>query len=620
VFWHTRIELTMEKPSRTITADYIQQFSELAGPLHSKSDGMQDGAMKFTRHIIDDRLIYRIWTRCVAYGSLLLVIILTVFLFQPSHWVVLKPDALFQKIIDSIMLICLATLQIFLLLGTYMSTRSTLRAKNPVPMVPPKGLRVALATTRAPGEPIKLVKQTLLAARKVHYEQGTVDVWLLDETRSKSLERLCEELGVYYFSRKNVAAWNILLARRGFFKRVKDADNEEGSRLAAKTKHGNFNAWGRSLEGDRYDIIAGIDTDQIPQPNFLERLLGYFNDPDVAYVVGPQVYANYQHGLQGLVTRWADSQASFFQSTIQRAANASSSAMLVGTNYAVRSQALSQVKGFYPCITEDLATGIAIQSNHNPKTGNHWKSVYTPDVLALGEGPSFWGPYFTQQWRWAAGAFDATHKLFGSIIKNLSAKARVHYLLILLFYPIAALTWLFGVLSSLLYVFTGASAITVSWNQFISLYLMSSVLQLGAYFWNHRGDVSPFTLPGSYGIPGMVITSLTVPIYLSALFGMAFGRSVSFVVTKKGSKANPDWFKTFALQLEWAALLIVGLLFGLAHHHNNAAMLVWLSLQLAVCLVPLALGLPPAIQQRWKSKARVNTQGRLWGLARSSNA
>jgi cellulose synthase/poly-beta-1,6-N-acetylglucosamine synthase-like glycosyltransferase len=611
----------MKKSSHRISKEYIRLFSELAGPLHSVEDGMSDGAMRFTRHIIDDRLIYRIWTRCVAYGSMLLVIALTIFLFQPGNWVVFKPGAIFQKVIDSVMLVLLASLQLFLLVGTYMSTRSTLRAKNPVPMEPPKDLRVALATTRAPGEPIKMVKKTLLAARNVHYDNGQVDVWLLDETRSKALERICDDLGVYYFSRKNVAAWNIILARQGFFRRAKNINNEE-NRLSAKTKHGNFNAWGRSLRGDRYDIIAGIDTDQIPQPNFLERLLGYFNDPDVAYVVGPQVYVNYKTGLQGLVTRWADSQASFFQSTIQRAANDSHSAMLVGTNYAVRSQALAQVKGFYPCITEDLATGIAIQSNRNAKTGNHWKSVYTPDVLALGEGPSFWGPYFTQQWRWAAGAFDASHRLFGSVIKNLSPKARIHYLLILLFYPIAALTWLTGVLSSLLYVFTGASAISVSWNQFISLYLMSTVLQLGAYFWNHHGDVSPFTRPGSYGIPGMIITSLTVPVYLSALFGTALGRSSSFVVTKKGSSANPDWFKTFVLQLEWAALLLVGLIYGILHHHTNAAMLVWLGLQLAVCFTPLALGLPPAIRQRRrksKSKKRTSVSGRLGIPVRSSN-
>jgi cellulose synthase/poly-beta-1,6-N-acetylglucosamine synthase-like glycosyltransferase len=617
----------MVKSIHTASAAYIRRFSELAGPLRSKQDGLDErGAMRFTRFNIDDRLIYRIWTRSVAYGSLLLVVALTVFLFQPSHWVALKPGATPQKVIDWIMLACLATLQLFLLVGTYMATRSTLRAKNPVPMEAPAGLRVAFATTRAPGEPIQMVRQTLLAARQVRYAGGTVDVWLLDETRSKALERICQELGVYYFSRKNVAAWNIIMAPRSFFKRTnkkhEDIDRTEISRYAAKTKHGNFNAWGMWLANDRYDIIAGIDTDQVPQPNYLERLLGYFNDPDVAYVVGPQVYANYGNSFSSLVTRWADSQASFFQSTIQRAANASTSAMFVGTNYAVRSEALSQVKGFYPCITEDLATGIAILSSRNVRTGNHWKSVYTPDVLALGEGPRFWGPYFTQQWRWAAGAFDATHKLLGTVIKDLSAKARFHYLLILLFYPVAALTWLFGVASSLLYVFSGASAITVSWNQFISLYFMSTVLQLGAYFWNHRGDVSPFTAPGSYGIPGMIITSLTAPIYLSAMFGIALGRKVSFVVTKKGSSTNPDWFKTFNLQLTWGAILTTGLVYGCLHHHNNAAMMIWLSFQLLVCLVPLALGLPLAMRQRWHIKPRVSSRrSRLWLRAvRSSNA
>jgi cellulose synthase/poly-beta-1,6-N-acetylglucosamine synthase-like glycosyltransferase len=593
----------------------MQFYSQLAGPLQTAPIDGESNNVSFVKTDFHERRLFRFWTRMVAYGSILLVVALTVFLFQPSHWVALKPGSLSAKIGDWAMLACLAVLQLFLLVGTFMSSRSTLLSKNPVPLVPPKGLRVALATTRASGEPIPLVRRTLTAAKKVRYDDGHVDVWLLDETKSEALQRLCDELGVRYFSRKDVADWNVPPAVRRLFKGRKLESGDP--RFAARTKHGNFNAWGSSLENENYDIIAGIDTDQVPEVNFLERLLGYFHDPDVAFVVGPQVYANQQSGLQGLVARWAESQASFFQSTIQRAANDSQSAMFVGTNYAARSQALSQVAGFYPCITEDLATGLTIHMQRNKKTGNHWKSVYTPDVLALGEGPEYWSSFFSQQWRWAAGAFDATRQLFTKATKGLPAKARVHYLLILTFYPIAALAWLFGLVSSLLYMLFGASAITVSWTQFMSLYFMSVILQLGAYFWNHRRDVSPFTPPGSFGVPGMVITSLTAPIYLSALFGVMLGRKVTFVVTKKGSQKNPDWFKTFALQMKWGLLLVAGLVFGWEHGRTNLAMTIWIGLQLAICLLPYALGLPPALQYH-----RINWRRLAWParLARSSNA
>jgi cellulose synthase/poly-beta-1,6-N-acetylglucosamine synthase-like glycosyltransferase len=595
----------------------MQYYSQLSGELRRFGFDGQKDHVSFVRTDFNDRQLFRFWTRLVAYGSVALVVLLTAFLFQPGHWVALKPGNTNAKIGDWAMLICLAVLQLFLLVGTFMASRSTVRSKNPVPLIAPKGLNVALATTRAPGEPIALVRRTLTAAKKVRYEGGHVDVWLLDETKSLPLQRLCKELGVRYFSRKSVSEWNVPVASRGLFgiRRVKTGD----PRFAAGTKHGNFNAWGTSLKGETYDIIAGIDTDQVPEINFLERLLGYFNDKDVAFVVGPQVYANQQSGLKGLVTRWAESQASFFQSTIQRAANSSNSAMFVGTNYAVRSVALSQVGGFFPCITEDLATGLAIHMNRNPKTGNHWKSVYTPDVLAIGEGPEFWSTFFSQQWRWAAGAFDATRQLFKTALRDLPAPARTHYILILTFYPIAALAWLVGLVSSLLYMLFGASAISVSWTQFMSLYLMSVVLQLGAYFWNHRRDVSPFTPPGSFGVPGMVITSLTAPIYLSALFGVVLGRKVTFVVTKKGSQKNPDWFKTFALQMKWGLLLIAALIFGREHGRTNAAMTIWIGFQLSVCLLPYALGIPPAFRQHHLSWRMIWPLRWRWRL-RSSNA
>jgi hypothetical protein len=188
------------------------------------------------------------------------------------------------------------------------------------------------------------------------------------------------------------------------------------------------------------------------------------------------------------------------------------------------------------------------------------------------------------------------------VFKQLNPKARLHYALMLTYYPITALTWLFGVLSSTLYLFTGASAIVVAWNQFIGLYLMSSVLQMSVYFWNRRNNVSPFEPLGSYGVAGMVMSSLTAPVYLSALIATSIGKKVSFVVTKKGSSDNPDWFKAFKTHLEWAALLSAGLLFGFTHDHDNPAMMIWIGSQLAVCLAPFIMGMALAIPSRLRAR------------------
>ncbi len=318
-------------------------------------------------------------------------------------------------------------------------------------------------------------------------------------------------------------------------------------------------------------------------------MLGYFRDADVAYVVGPQVYGNYQPGLKGIVARWAESQASFFQSTIQRAANQAKVPMFVGTNYAVRMGVLDQIGGFQPCITEDMATGLAIHAKRNPDTRKKWKSVYTPDVLAVGEGPEQWGPYFTQQWRWAAGTFDTWKRVAWKRMFRLSPRAMAHYFLILTFYPITALTWLLGIVSSLIYLTTGATALLAPWNQFVSLYLMTLVLQLSLYFWNRRFNVSPHEPAGSFGLPGIIITSIAAPVYLSALVGVVMNRKVNFVVTTKGQASGQESFKVFRIHAQWAGILLAGLAYGFLNGHDHLAMLVWVFTQLLVCLIPITV-------------------------------
>lgn len=608
----------------------MRRFSTLAGPA-LKLKNPAGYRVEFTDLLTHDHAVYRLWTRFVAYGTLAFTIGLAFMLFQPSHWIInQQPDSKFH-LENLIMLVCLIILQSFVIIGTYSATRSTIKAKDPVPVTPPKGLRVAFATTRAPGEPVSMVRTTLTAMKQVRYRQGKVDVWLLDETDADDIKAICKELGVKYFSRFGVAKWNTqkqatplrqrlgqrLLWALTFGRRKIVRPEPADPFLAAKSKHGNFNSWRQHIAKRRYqyDILAGVDTDQVPEPNYLERLLGYFHDPDVAYAVGPQVYGNYKPGLSGLVARWAESQASFFQSTIQRAGNASHSPMFVGTNYAVRMGVLDQIGGFQPCITEDMATGLAIHAKRNPDTGKHWKSVYTPDVLAIGEGPDFWGPYFTQQWRWAAGTFDTWRRVVWRIWFRLPPKALLHYFLILTYYPITALTWLLGAISSVTYLVTGATAILAPWSLFISLYLMSLVMQLSLYFWNRRYNVSPHEPEGTYGLPGIFISTVTAPVYLSALVGIAIGKKPHFVVTTKGGSENPDWFPAFRTHLQWAAILTAALVAGFIQNHNHPAMMVWTGLQLFICLAPFVLGMSLAVPERLSLLA-----GRLMRTKESRNA
>ena len=188
-----------------------------------------------------------------------------------------------------------------------------------------------------------------------------------------------------------------------------------------------------------------VDTDHVPLPIMAERLLGYFRDPDVAFVVGPQFYGNQENRI----TRWAESAQYLFHSVIQRAGNRRRCAMLVGTNAAVRTSAIR--KGYVDSITEDMATSLKIHATRNEATGRRWQSVYTPDLVAVGEGPSSWTEFFGQQTRWSAGTFDAILRQVRRVGFRLRPGAMLHYFLMLTYYPSVAIGWIMGITISACY-------------------------------------------------------------------------------------------------------------------------------------------------------------------------
>lgn len=603
----------------------MKYFSTLAGPLTDPKDSLKNDKIKIRFNPINykEDLIFRLWSYFISIGSVIFTIVLAAVLLKPSSWEVHLNPGSATYIQDWVMLVCLFLMQFFIIITTLTAARSTLKARDPVPLEPVEGMRVAFATTRAPGEPVSMVVKTLKAALKVRYDSGKVDVWLLDETADPELQRECKKLGVRYFSRNGKLKWNQLKPQFSMQKAVQnlvfakiEPDTKKKVKynplLAAKTKHGNFNSWMEHLKQRKinYDILAGVDTDQVPEPNYLERTLGYFHDENVAFVVGPQVYGNYRSGLRGLVVRCAESQASFFQSTLQRAANADGIPMFVGTNYTIRMSVLRQIGGFQACITEDMATSLTVHAHKNPDTKKAWRSVYTPDVLAVGEGPDFWGPYFTQQWRWAAGAMDTWRKIMWRKFFRLPGQAKIHYPLMMCYYPLTALSWLVGIISSSTYLLFGATAVEVPWKTFISLYAITLCLQLSMYFWDRRHNVSPHEPQGSYGVAGLLISALATPIYFSALVGTIVGKKAKFVVTTKGSSDNPDWFKTFKLHVLWGVLISSMLAVGLRRGHTHPAILAWCVMQLLVCVTPPVLGLSVAIPDRIRTyfKSRRDTK------------
>jgi cellulose synthase/poly-beta-1,6-N-acetylglucosamine synthase-like glycosyltransferase len=428
-------------------------------------------------------------------------------------------------------------------------------------------MRVAFLTTIVPDkEPVEMAERTLRAAKAIVYD-GKLDLWLLDEGNSDQVKEMCKRLGVRYFSRKG----------RGHL------EFDKGT-FASKTKHGNHNRWLWEYAGD-YDVVMFVDTDHVPLPIMAERLLGYFRDPDVAFVVAPQFYGNQENRI----TRWAESAQYLFHSVIQRAGNRRRCAMLVGTNVAVRTSAIR--KGYVDSITEDMATSLIIHTTKNPETGRAWRSVYTPDLVAVGEGPSSWTEFFGQQTRWSAGTYDAVLRQVWRVTFKFRPGAMLHYFLMLTYYPSVAIGWIMGIFISACYLGFGISSLRTNEGWWLTYYVDVAAMQFLLYWFMRRHNVSPHEPKGSSGLSGMLVSALTAPIYARSLIKVVLRRKLSFNVTAKGRAASRDRLWTFRYSLMWAIVPLVILPLAVLRHRPFPMMMAWTALILAVCLAPVGIWL-----------------------------
>lgn len=581
-----------DAPSSPGRAQYdYGSYSELAGQLR-EPDGGAPYRVELTR-LGDGRPLR---TSLLVTLALAVVGGFLVYLMLPSHWPHGAKSGLLAAA-SVVMTVNTGLIGLFLLINVTTIGRASLAARNPVPVPPAPGSPVAFATTIVPDkEPIEIVRRTLQAARRIRHS-GPLDVWLLDEGGDETVRAMCEELGVHYFSRRGMARYN---RSKGAFK--------------AKSKHGNYNAWLDAHGGD-YEFLISVDPDHVPLENFAERFLGYFRDPDVAYVVGPQVYGNFE----GFVTKSAESQQFLFHSLVQRAGNRTRTPMFVGTNLAVRISALKAVGGLQDSVTEDIATGLAIHTARNPQTGRHWCSVYTPDVIAVGEGPTTFGDYFSQQYRWSRGTYDLLLTRFWKSAHRLSPRRFLHYLLLTSYYPTTAIAFVLGIFNGALYMIVGAKGIVVPVNLWLMFYMDAAALQAGLYVWNRRHNVSPHESPGSSGAHGMFISMLSTPVFVSALGGSLTRRHGSFVVTAKGDAKKQDSVRTFSRHLRWAAVSAAIILVAFIGGTPDPWMYVWVAITLVICLLPVAIWRAETVRRRDARSRRAAQTARLSLTAREGN-
>lgn len=550
------------------------------------------------------------WMWLVSIGTLAMSVAYAVWLIKsgpPLENRILHAISLAAAIVVVVMVVVEA---LRLLLIAMLSMSSAL-VRSPIPVKPHKNLKAALFITFVPSsESLAMLEETLVGAKALEVPTGTkaepgdepsvVDIFVLDEGDKRNPELVQQTI-----DRLNATLPGNTIRR---ISRLGMEEYNRGKRYETKTKHGNVNAAYDMIKANPelpdYDVLIGLDPDHIPLPQLTSRLLGYFNDPNVAYVAAPQSYANSETQV---VPKLAESQQFVFHSLIQTSANAHRGPMLVGTNYAIRTSVFEQIGGAQPSITEDLATGLKAISSRNAETGARWHSVYTPDVLAHGEGPDTWGAYFKQQNRWAMGAMR--HVMRGPFIKQMfqswhAPRRVVHYSLLMAFYPVMAITWVLGAVNAAVFAIWGASGTLVDPSHWVLFYTWALVAQITLFIASRRYNVSPYESDNSWGVYGMFMSVAAAPIYVAALFKSIFAMNPKFDVTPKGatSKKNRDSLFTFRLSLFWAVLYVAIIWRIVAIGYASIATLAWPVIALSLSIAPVVIWL---FGTRKRRRARV---------------
>jgi len=248
---------------------------------------------------------------------------------------------------------------------------------------PPAGLSVDVFVP-VYDESYQLVETSLRATLAMRYPHRT---YLLDDARNPRFAKLAARLGVRYLTR-------------------------DGSRDA---KAGNVNA---ALACTSGEFVTIFDVDHIPERDFLDAMLGAFEDPKVAFVQGGVAFYNRDDSL---VARATIEQAYDIYGPTSMGMHGCDAAPVWGSHTTFRRAALDSLGGYQPGLAEDLHTSIRLHAAG-------WRSVFLPGVHASGLVPSDLRAFTTQQRKWSRGVFGVLMEVYPRVWPQLRWSQRIAYL------------------------------------------------------------------------------------------------------------------------------------------------------------------------------------------------
>jgi cellulose synthase (UDP-forming) len=377
---------------------------------------------------------------------------------------------------------------------------------KPKPQSPPPGLRVAIFTTSAPGEPLAMFERTLAACANIKYPHTT---YLLDDTQDPGFRQLAIRHG---------AVWFELVGLPG-------------------AKAGKIN---RALELTDEEFVLVLDPDHLPFPEFLERVMGHFKDPRVGFVQVSQAYYNQARSFTAAGA--ADLTYAFYGPGLM-GLHGHGASLAIGANCTFRRAALASIGGHGIGLAEDLVTAIRLHAMG-------WRSVYVPEIVSRGLVPEDLGSFYKQQLKWSRGVYEVAFSELPRLFPTLTWRQRLSYLTIGTYYLCGITTAMFLVFPYL-YLWTGLQPAAMRFDGFLAAVTPVAVLGVTIYLFVQRWLCDPAAERGLH-LRGFVLKMTCWPVFFAGTVLAVVRKEIPYTPTSK------EAVRGRFVRLAWPQLVLLG--------------------------------------------------------------
>ncbi|MBD3393321.1 MAG: glycosyltransferase [Chitinivibrionales bacterium] len=404
----------------------------------------------------------------------------------------------------------------------------------------PEGVKVDVFMTAMPGEPRDMIAKSLTAASGMNYPHQT---YLLDGGNDAELIALCRRLGVRHL----------------------DCTNVHGAK-AGKINH--------ALEKSSGDYILVIDPDHIARPDFLDKVLGHFSDPEVGFV---QVVQAYHNQNESFVARAGAEQTYGFYGPTMMGMHGLGAAVAIGANCTFRRTALEDIGGHAVDLAEDLLTSLRMHANG-------WKSAYVPYRASFGQTPADLHSHFKQQLKWSTGMFNVFFRDYLPNAFRMRLGAALHYFFAGTYYLEGVATAITCILP-VLFLFFGLWAVEMELDAFLlhlAPYVFMSMV-IGWYTQRWLRDRSEQGFPWR----GMFLLKATWPVFVLGFVYWITRTRVPYLPTPK--TAEKGVFTNLVLpHIAVIVLSLSGIIYALVNYDRFVTG-TWLMMFFAACNIVLML-------------------------------